>query len=77
MGDILEASGWTAALTEAEIASSGTADSFLKVSHLTRTRHAQQVTLLTLETCLTVDQMILLNMKKGSLIFYTIGFSLQ
>ena len=48
LGDILEESGWTTALVEAEIASSGTADSFLKVSHLTRTRHAHQLTLLTL-----------------------------
>ena len=38
--DILEGSGWTTALIEAEVVSSGTADSFLKVSHLTRTRHA-------------------------------------
>ncbi|KAJ3580898.1 hypothetical protein NHX12_001242 [Muraenolepis orangiensis] len=41
-GDYLEASGWTTALTDAGVASSGTADSFLKVSHLTRTRHAHQ-----------------------------------
>ena len=41
-------SGWTSALTESEVASSGTADSFLKVSHLAQTRHAHQVTLLTL-----------------------------
>ena len=47
-GDLLESSGWTAALTEAQIASSGTADSFLKVTHLTRTRHAHQVTALAL-----------------------------
>ena len=47
-GNYLEASGWTNALTEAGIASSGTADSFLKVSHLTRTRHAHQVTALAL-----------------------------
>lgn len=40
LGDILEASGWTTALIEAEVATSGTADSFLKMSHLTRTRHA-------------------------------------
>ena len=45
-GDYLEASDWTNALTEAGIASSGTADSFLRVSHLTRTRHADQVTAL-------------------------------
>ena len=49
LGDILEGSGWTTALIEAEVASSGTADSFLKVSHLTRTRHAHQLTLLTLQ----------------------------
>jgi len=40
--------GWTSALTESKVASSGKADSFLKVSHLARTRHAHQVTLLTL-----------------------------
>ena len=51
LGDVLEGSGWTAALTQADVASSGTADSYLKpmkASHLTRTRHAHQVTLLTL-----------------------------
>ena len=40
LGGILESSGWTAALTEAEVASSGTADSFLKASYLIQTRHA-------------------------------------
>ena len=48
LGDVLEGSGWTSALTESEVASSGTTDSFLKVSHLARTRHAHQVTLLIL-----------------------------
>ena len=40
----------TAALTQVcgYIASSGTGDSFLKASHLTRTRHAHQVTILAL-----------------------------
>jgi len=38
VGDLLEGSGWTTALIEAEVASSGIAESFLKVSHLTRTR---------------------------------------
>ena len=47
-GDLQEDSGWTATLAEAEIASSGTAESFLKVNHLTRTRHAHQVTVLAL-----------------------------
>ena len=47
-GDYLKASRLTNALTEAAIAFSGTTDSFLKVSHLTRTRHAHQVTVLAL-----------------------------
>jgi len=49
LGDILEGSGWTVALVEAGVASPGVADSYLKVSHLTRTRHAHQVTLLALQ----------------------------
>ncbi len=44
LGDLLDGSGWTGALTQANIATSGTADSYLKVSHLTHTRHAHQVT---------------------------------
>ena len=38
LGDYLACSGWTAALTEAGIVTAGKADSFLKASHLTRTR---------------------------------------
>lgn len=38
LGDLLDKSGWTTALSEAEVASSGVADSFLKATHLTRTR---------------------------------------
>ena len=34
LGDVLEGSGWTAALTQADVASSGTADSCLKATHL-------------------------------------------
>ena len=49
LGDVLEGSGWTTALTEAEIASSGIVDSFLNVAHLARTRHAHQVTVITLQ----------------------------
>ena len=47
-GDYLEGSGWTTALTQANVASSGTADSFLNASHHTRTRHGHQVSLLAL-----------------------------
>ena len=39
-----EDSGWTGALVEAEVASSGTADSFLSASNVTRTRQAHQIT---------------------------------
>ena len=39
LGDYLACSGWTTALTDAGIATCGTADSFLKSSHLTRTPH--------------------------------------
>lgn len=38
LGDLLDGTGWTTALAEADVASSGVADSFLKASHLTRTR---------------------------------------
>ena len=45
---MLEGSGWTEALIEVQVASSGVAESFLKTSHLTRTRHGHQVSLLAL-----------------------------
>ena len=48
IGDFLDCSGWTAALCEAGIATAGVADSFLKVSHLTRTRRSHQITALML-----------------------------
>lgn len=44
IGDLLDSSGWTEVLVEAGITSSGTADSFLKAAHVTRTRRAHQVT---------------------------------
>ena len=47
-GDYLESSGWTSAVSQAGIVSSGTADSLLKAAHLTRTRHAHQVSALAL-----------------------------
>ena len=46
-GDYLQESGWTRVLVQAGVATAGTADSFLKVSHLLCTRHAHQVTALT------------------------------
>ena len=44
LGDLLDGSGWIGALTQANTASSGSAGSYLKMSHVTRTRHAHQVT---------------------------------
>ena len=40
IGGSLEGSGWTAALTEANVTSAGTADSFLKATSVTHTRRA-------------------------------------
>ena len=48
IGKLLEDSGWTNALCEAAVANPGTADSFLKASHLSRTRHCHQITALAL-----------------------------
>ena len=44
IGNWLEDSGWTNALVQAEVTTPGTADSFLKATHVSRTRHAHQVT---------------------------------
>ena len=44
IGDWLEYSGWIEALVQANVASAGTAESFLKAAHATRTRHVHQVT---------------------------------
>ena len=48
IGDFFAGSGWTSALCEAGVATTETAESFLKASHLTRTRHAHQITALVL-----------------------------
>jgi len=44
LGDLLKGSGWTGALTEAEIATSGTADSLLSASSVAKTRQANLIT---------------------------------
>ena len=43
LGEWLEDSGWKHALIQADIASPGTADSFLKASHIAKTRRAHQI----------------------------------
>jgi len=44
LGDWLEDSGWIEALVQANVASAGTAESFLKASHVKRSRLAHEVT---------------------------------
>ena len=44
LGTLLQDSGWTAALVEADVATSGTADSFLSASNVTKTHKAHQIT---------------------------------
>lgn len=44
LGDLLKGSGWLIALSEADVASLGTAKSFLTVSNLAKTRQAHQIT---------------------------------
>ena len=44
IGEWLNGSGWVTALVNAGIANAGTAESFLKVSHVARTRHAHKIT---------------------------------
>ena len=48
LGDWLRGSGWVQALVQAEIATPGTADSFLRAAHVTRTERAHQITATTL-----------------------------
>ena len=48
VGDYLKGSGWTSALVQADVATLGTADSFLKVLHITCTRRVHQRTLTSL-----------------------------
>ena len=52
IGDLLDGSGWTHALAQANIATPGTAESFLKTTHVMRTRHAYQVTAIALSILL-------------------------
>ena len=40
----MEGSGWTSALVQADSASTGIVDSFIKARHVTKTRHADQAT---------------------------------
>ena len=44
LGDFLRGSGWTAVLVQAEVTTTGRADAILLGKHITRSRHAHQVT---------------------------------
>ena len=44
LGTLLKGSGWTGTIAEADVTTPGTAESFLSVSSLTKTRHMHQVT---------------------------------
>ncbi len=44
LGDLLQCSEWTSALVQSGVATAGTADSFLRAAHITRTRRTHQVT---------------------------------
>ena len=44
LGNWLQGSGWVEALLQADISSPGTPDSFLKATHVSRTRRAHQIT---------------------------------
>ena len=48
LGDLLASSGWTDGLVDVDVATSGTADSLIKCTHIMRTRHAHQLTVLAL-----------------------------
>ena len=44
IGDLLNRRGWTSAILQVNIATPGTAESFLKASHVKKTARAHQVT---------------------------------
>ena len=48
LGAWLDVSGWVNALIQGDIVTPGTADSFIQASHVTKTRHAHQVTAVSL-----------------------------
>lgn len=48
LGDLLQDSGWSSVLTQANIANPGSAESFVKTTNILGTKHAHQVTAATL-----------------------------
>lgn len=60
LGQWLERSGWVASLVDAGLVRSGTADSFLKATHVTRTQRAHEITACALEMLLTESYQVYL-----------------
>ena len=52
LGQWLDGSGWTEAITQAEVASPGVAGAILKAAHVARAKHAHQVTACSLQILL-------------------------
>ena len=52
LGDWLKDSGWTSAIVQVNVATTGIADSLIKASHVTKTWHAHQVTAASVHTLL-------------------------
>lgn len=57
-------SGWISALVQANIASTGTTNSFINVSHVTKTRHAHQATAASLHILLHCAYTVSTSLKK-------------
>ena len=54
IGTLRKDSGWTSAICEANVASSGTAESFLIASSITRTRQSHQITACNLHNLMNI-----------------------
>ena len=92
VGDLLENTGWDTLISESEVATPGVAKSFLKVSHLMRTRNAHQVTILALfilrkkawedfreisSTCTFLEWVTLMKEKSATFYFWDMIFKLE
>ena len=81
LGDWLEDAGWVEALVQAKVASAGTAGSFLRASHVTRTRNAHQVTASSLHILLKQSysneciRMFIMEWQKHTRLVYTLCHS--
>jgi len=56
LGNRLDGSGWTSVIADAGVTSTGVAESFIKASHLTRTRRAHQITAASQQQVFTITE---------------------